>query len=444
MKRWMTLRLARPSGASSLFGVLAETKSNPPSSGIQPVVDHAPPATFNLKQLSALAVERNPILAQAAFRIDAANGRTHQSGLRPNPVLSVSADELGDRTGTSGIWTPMVSQEFVRGGKLRIARAAAGEEVDQASLGLASKRLSLLGDVRTAYFGSLTLASRIEILDELVDARKRIGQSGKRSARCRARSRLDVVQLEVDRERVFAEREATLREYRTGIGKVVRGRRCCRNSGSPGWRASWTPRRLSSTRNCLSHLMSSHPDILSARRASNCARLLVDRACPTHPERDDEGGGGYTRQGQNRSNDWMVGVTLPIPVNDRNQGNVRAALADLGEAAREVDRVENSLRERLATAFRQYDGAKERAEALRKAILPRAQEAYKLADDAYRRGQFDFLKVMEAQRSVGQARLEANRELGDAWLAAAAISALALFEEMPDGHVAEETAIPAR
>jgi len=45
------------------------------------VLDEETPTDYDLRRLTALAIERNPILAQAAFRIDAARGRALQAGL---------------------------------------------------------------------------------------------------------------------------------------------------------------------------------------------------------------------------------------------------------------------------------------------------------------------------------------------------------------------------
>ncbi|MBI2806349.1 MAG: TolC family protein [Planctomycetes bacterium] len=98
----------------------------------------AVPRTWTLHDLIDLGLRQNPALAQAGFDIQAAQGKARQAGLYPNPTLSFSADELGDRTGPGGILTPAVSQEIVLGGKLKLSRAVAQREVDQATLALAT------------------------------------------------------------------------------------------------------------------------------------------------------------------------------------------------------------------------------------------------------------------------------------------------------------------
>ena len=64
-----------------------------------------------------------------------------------------------------------------------------------------------------------------------------------------------------------------------------------------------------------------------------------------------------------------------------------------------------------------------------KSILPRARESYELSLKGYRAGQFDYLRVLEAQRAYGQADLEAVRSLGEMWRAASEISGLLMEEQ---------------
>jgi cobalt-zinc-cadmium efflux system outer membrane protein len=173
-----------------------------------------------------------------------------------------------------------------------------------------------------------------------------------------------------------------------------------------------------------------HPDVQAARVGVERAKLLLARA-EAEPIPNVTVGAGYTRQSQNRSNDWMVGVSVPVPVWNRNQGNITAARAQFGQAVQQVSRAENELTERLAAAFSVYASSGQRAERLRTAILPRARETYRLSMEAYRGGQFEYLRVLEAQRTVAQADLEYNRALGEVWGAASAIAGLLLEENWP-------------
>ncbi len=173
-----------------------------------------------------------------------------------------------------------------------------------------------------------------------------------------------------------------------------------------------------------------HPDVKSARVGVERARLVLQRA-QVEPIPNVTVGAGYVRQNQNKSDDWVIGVSVPVPLWNRNQGNIQAAQAQVAKAGQRVGRVENELTERLATAFGMYASARQRADRYRVDLLPRAREAFQLSRAAYQGGQFEYLRVIQAQRAVGEADLEYNRALGELWRAASEIAGLLLEDEWP-------------
>lgn len=390
-----------------------------------------PAAVIGLDDLIRLGLERNPRLAQVGLSVDAARGRAVQAGLYPNPTVSVNLDELGDVTGPGGVNTlPLVSQEIVTAGKLKLARRAASREVDQTTLSLLSQRYTLFIGIRQNYFEVLTLQRRVEILDELVKLAEHSVQNTQKLVEAKEVARLDLVQLEVDLERYRAEREATVQElpgaYRR-LAAVVGVYNLPRTRLAGSLEAPLPDYDLDRAQEFV---LNEHPDVRSAQVGVERAQLLLRRA-QVEPIPNVTVGAGYVRQNQNRSDDWVVGVSVPVPIWNRNQGNIQAAQAQVGEAIQEVGRVENDLVERLATAFRDFAAAQLRAERYRTAILPRARETYELSLKAYKGGQFEYLRVLEAQRSVAQANLEYVRAQGDAWRAASMISGLLLEEQWP-------------
>ena len=105
---------------------------------------------------------------------------------------------------------------------------------------------------------------------------------------------------------------------------------------------------------------------------------------------------------------------MPLPVYNRNQGNILRAQAELTAAEREVQRVELELQQRLAAAFEQYSTAHFQVEKYTEAILPNAQASLDLVGEGYRQGEFGYLTLLTAQRTFFQANLaylEALREL---------------------------------
>ncbi len=120
-----------------------------------------------------------------SLAVEAARGRAHQAGLYPNPFVALTWDELNDRTGRSGVNTlPLVTQEIVMGRKLKLSRAAAEREVEQASWSVMAERYAMLSEIRTAYFDVLALQERVRLLREI----RRYGRDATKTVRSRSRS----------------------------------------------------------------------------------------------------------------------------------------------------------------------------------------------------------------------------------------------------------------
>ncbi|MFO0850747.1 MAG: TolC family protein [Gemmataceae bacterium] len=387
-----------------------------------------------------LAVGQNPRLSRATFAIDAAQGRYVQAGLYPNPTLAANFDELGDRTGPGGVNTiPQVTQEIVTGRKLSLSQAVAAREVDRAALDLLRERYQVVGSVRAAFYDVYALERRIAVLDELTQL---AGEAVKNSQAAEGKqiARLDLVQLEVELARFRLQAEAALPDAEL---PGQRGRRRLAAAGSPRPPVgsltgpfedvpSYDPDRT------LETVLTTHPEVRVCGSEWSGPQAAVlpggGRADPEPHVFDLLATSGKTRTG---SNDWMVCHTDPGL--EPEPGAIRAAKAELGMAVQDVLRAENDLAERVATANRAYAAALKLAEQYRKDILPKAEETYKLSLEAFKGGQFEYLRVIQAQRAVAEARLEYNRALGEAWRAAADLSGLLLEEWWPGPPPASPT-----
>ena len=400
--------------------------------------DRADVAHYQLADLIAAGLARNPELAQAGFAVDEARGRAMQAGLYPNPTIEIVADELGDRQGPQGILAlPRVTQEIVTADKLGLDRAAVAREADQAELARRARRYALIADVRAAYFDVLVVQRRIDVLRQVVDLADQSVRQTENLLRAQQVARLDLIQLEVQAERLRAELDATEQALPAafrrlaavvGVSDLPPGR----VAGTLG--ADLPAYELDRVR---AYVLAVHPDMTAAQIGVKRAQLLLRRAT-VEPIPNVTVSAAYIRQNQNDSNDYGLSVSMPVPVWDRNQGGIQAARADLGRAIQEVGRVENVLTNRVATAYREFATAVHQAERYREAILPRTEETYELSLKAYQGGQFEYLRVLEAQRTLAEVNLEYLRLLGDAWKAASTLSGLTLEENWPPVPPAEQ------
>jgi cobalt-zinc-cadmium efflux system outer membrane protein len=385
-----------------------------------------------MNDLVRQAVEQNPRLARANLAIAAAEGRRLQAGLYPNPTVSVDWDEIGDRTSVAGsgiLTAPKITQTIVTARKLSLARAVAAREVDQAVLELISERFAVVGSVRAAFYETLTLQARAEILTHLVQLADEAVSSGKTLLEAKQLARLDYIQLEVERERFRAELLAVKQELPGAYRRLaaVAANPTAIPSSIEGSFEDLPEYDADAVRETV---LKFHPHLRALRVGVERAQTAVRRA-EVEPIPNVQVYGAFIRQFENQSYDGATGVTVALPIWNRNQGNIRAARAELGMAIYEVGQVENEYAARVAAAYQLYAAARERAEVYRTELIPRAEETYKLSLAAFKGGQFEYLRVIQAQRATAEARLEFNRSRGDAWRAAAELSGLLLEEAWP-------------
>ncbi len=430
--------------ALALYGAArAQAPLIPPRDG--PEIVSAPSPTPGLADLIRLSLQRNPSLAQAALDIGAAQGRAFQAGLYPNPTVSARGEELGGRQGPGGlIFAPEFSQEIVTAGKLGLSRAVGQREVRQANLNLVRQRYALFTAVRQAYFDVLTVQHRIEVLSRLLQETTKLFDTAKRFVKPAGElAQADILPVQVEVERLRTELEAAERELAPAwqrLAAVVgapelpyRGLAGSLEAAVPDY--AFEPAR--------EQVLTLHPEIGSAQAGVARAQLALRRA-QVEPIPNVTVGAGYLRNNIDREDQWTFQVGVPIPVFNRNQGNIVAAQAELGRAVRDVERVQNNLINRLATAFGQYVSARQRAARYR-ALLPLAQKSYQtILAGVPARTQFavEFLRVLQAQQTLVTINQEYVRALSDQWRAASEIAGLLLEEYWPDSILGPCTTRP--
>ena len=103
---------------------------------------------------------------------------------------------------------------------------------------------------------------------------------------------------------------------------------------------------------------------------------------------------------------YMAGVSLEIPLFDRNQGTIQQAEADLERQRAEVDRVRLKLTHTFAQEYSQYLTRYKSVLDFETTILPRSEEAYRMQLQMYDRSRVDWLNVLNFQTEYLQNRVQ--------------------------------------
>ena len=101
---------------------------------------------------------------------------------------------------------------------------------------------------------------------------------------------------------------------------------------------------------------------------------------------------------------WVAGLSLPIPIFDRNQGSRRTAEFEVEGARLDAEAVRVALETELAAALERLHAAAQEATTMGREIVPGANVAFAATETGYSEGKFGFLDVLDAQRALFEAR----------------------------------------
>ena len=382
----------------------------------QPLRGTAITAPLDVSTAIRLALAQ-PAVRAAAHEAAASDAALKQAGSYPNPTLEYLRE--GQRAGTRTT-TIVLNQPIELGGKRRARVALAEGSAGLARSELAVRRQEIRADVIAAFYGLQVARERQQVAQSLLDlARRSVDVAARRVAAGK------ISPIDETRARLAAADAASAVNGAKGELAVARAR-LGGFIGQPGDAIALAPssfEQLPDIRPRAALLADTAP-VRRARGqlAAQLAQADVERAAripdvtvSVGSQRDDEIG---RRQA-------VVGLSVPLPLFNRNAGNLGAALIRVDKARDELAAAQAAAASDLAGADARY--ATERAEAslLRQDVLPQAASAYELTLTGFEYGKFSILDVLDAQRTLFQSRTRYLDALLGAWRAWADIERLA-------------------
>jgi outer membrane protein, heavy metal efflux system len=371
-----------------------------------------PAQGMTLGELEEMAVRCNPTLAQAASRIEAARGRYVQAGLYPNPIAGYIGAEIGNEK-QSGQQGSFVGQEIVTAGKLRLSRSVVEQEIRQAEWAWQSQRQRVLTDVRRSFYEVLVAQRTMELTEQLVH----IGEEGVKTTeslmRAKEVARADVLQASIESDSANVLLERARNRHAASWRNLAAVAGAADMPPRPLAGEAWDGLSVLTWEDTYSRLLAESPQLASARAGIARAQATLNRECAQRvPNIDLQAAVQYDNNTKDTFATVQAGV--PMPLFNRNQGNIRRAQAELMAAQNEIQKVQLELQQRLAAVFEQYTTARYQVEKYSRDIIPKAQESLDLANKGYRQGEYNYLFLLTAQRTYFQTNviyLDALREL---------------------------------
>lgn len=381
----------------------------------------APTAAVALTLASAIdmAFQQNPGLRAAARELEISASQRSQAGVRPNPELSFLTEGLQKDRRTT---TVQVSQAIELGGKRGARIAAAERDREIASADLAIYRNNLRADVITAFFEVLAAQERLALARTSQQLSQRASEAASRRVSAGRISPVEETRARVAEASTRIELSQASNELAASKGQLA----ATWGSTAPSFDQVETPQSPVRTYPTTGQLTASLPEAPQFKRA----RMEVDRQnAQADLERSKQTPNltlslGSKRDEQSGQRQTIVGLSIPIPFFDRNQGNLLSALQRTDQARDELLAVQSKLSVELTRTSLRLDAANSELAIIRSEILPGAQSANEAAIKGFELGKFSFLDVLDAQRTLVQAKTQYVRALAESHRANADIERL--------------------
>lgn len=354
---------------------------------------------------------QNPNLAAARLLVDEAVGRMKQAGRLENPDLEIGFEH--NHRFTEKSFELGLSQKFPVTRRLTLEKKLGATEVRAAATEIREVENQLIGEARAALVRVLALRERRQLLErqtevstQLADFISEVAKKGEASVIEAGQARLEASQFTTESRQLAAEQRRAVGELKPLLG-MRPGETLHVSGGLPGLDV---------------------PEGADAggRPALEVARLAVIAAeqeiALEHSRRYGDLTAGFFAAAERvvdapeaAEKEAIVGfrVTIPLPLWDKNEGNIEAAEAKARRRRKEVLALrEGILLEAEAARDEMLEWAK-LASQIENELLPQAAEQTDVSERAWRNGQSDLLTVFRAREQrleLAAARLDALKQ----------------------------------
>jgi cobalt-zinc-cadmium efflux system outer membrane protein len=365
-----------------------------------------PTGVLTLQQALSLALMNSPELLAYSWEERAAQAQALQAGLLPNPELSVEFEEFagtgefsdGDATET----TIQLTQVIELGGKRGKRKQAASIERRLAEWDYEIKRLDLFADTTRAFVDVLAAQERLALSGELAGLAEKVLHTVSERVRAgkvspieetRATVLLSSGRIELDRAELELE-SARARLVAAWGGAAPSFERVEGDFYTIAPMPSYDQ---------LEKRISQTPELartaLETEQRTAMARLAKSGAVP-----DLSVGFGVRQFKEIDDTAYVAEMSLPVPLFDRNQAGVSEAHSRQARSFQEQKAEQARSRARLSEAYHALTAAYIEATVLRDDVLPGAESVFNAVGEGYRAGKFGYLEMLDAQRTLFEAK----------------------------------------
>lgn len=369
------------------------------------------------------ALTGNPQMATATARTAVAEGLRHQSGLSPNPRLILQSENTrvyGNPTfsySRDADSYAILAQSIETGGKRQRRVELATGIVRRSELEQQLQRQQIASRVSSAYWGAASAARSTDLLQQEVTSFEQVVQFHRLRVQEGATAEIDLLRIEVERDRLTA-------SARSAAQEAVRARiflfREMGKTKFPTVEFADAPEALHPIVSLtIEQVLERRPEMRISRAAIEQARANL-RLQQSNAKLDPDVEVGYKRTAG--FNTLFASIQIPLPVRNKNQGQIEAAAAEIRVAESSLAATAALVQSELEAALKDHEARQQLLVETLSPMRDRAESVFRIADAAYREGGSDILRLLDAERIKIETQLAYIRILFELQQSAAAIA----------------------
>lgn len=365
------------------------------------------PTAYSLPDILGLAVQYNPALAGAEGLVKQSHGQQITAGAYPNPSITGIAGRGAIRDPSTGTRiterTFTVEQPLEWSGKRQARQEAADAGVAVAHAALEETRLTLLAEVKVAFYHLLFAQRDVELAAQNVTSVEDVSRTVQARVTAGEATTFDSMKAGVEVQK--AKKEVARANSALLVAKA---RLNTLTAGSLGKDFSIqgdfeAPKQAMTVDLPVGQALEQHPAVrrLSklAEQAEHTVRFEREARVPNVSVI-----GSYHREAGDES--LTAGLSVPLPLWYRRQGEIQSALGAQHRADAERLRAQNELAQAITQHAQEVRTAQDQLQVFETGLLKQAEQTLAVARTSFRHGAATLLDVLDAQRVYRQTQLE--------------------------------------
>jgi outer membrane protein, heavy metal efflux system len=418
---------------NDMQGMKMDTQESAPRTGaVTPIPDYLKEAVqrapMSLEDFEQMALGQNPTLRQADALARVSVAQAKQAGLWSNPSVGYEGDQIRGGSYGGGEQGGFVQQTIPLGGKLGLRRNVFTQEEKANRIGIDEQKARVKADIAQAYYQALAMQAEVEMRGKLLGVASDAATTAHQLANVGQADAPDILQSEVEEEQAKLDYAASQRSFiqsfqmlavLAGNATLPVTRLKGDLAADPGIQPEQMVQIISENSPQVKRI-DQEVAVAEARLKSAKREVVPDLTLRAGEQYNGETVAENPTKAAGAQS--FASAEIKLPLWNRNQGNIKAAQAELEQAQAEALRVRLVLESAAQPLVQQYLTAQLRAERYRTELLPRSARAYQLYLNKYQEMASAYPQVLVSQRTYFQLQVDYIHTLGQLWGAATALN----------------------